>query len=294
MNESEIDLYAYVILFKNKWKLIVAFALLFGAVSAYYSLRQTPIYEAKTTILMRSGSSGSISQVNGLASALGINVGRGGSSADDIIGLMKSRVVAEKVLDDMNLTKRIKGWDDPKIDRQSLISAVGGMLLPTGTFGSILEIKTAADDPQLAADLADGFVAAVAYYWNELNFTEAQNKLKYIDKELPRLKDDLSLVEDKVKMAPGTAMSFQGSVQRDYEIYNSVYTMMRKEQESTKLEAAKELPPFAVIDKAVKPTSPSRPKTKLNVTIGLMTGLFLGIFVAIMQEYFAVSSGRRK
>lgn len=288
MNQ-EIDLYAYILLFKNKWKLIVVFTLLFGALSAFYSLRQTPIYEAKTTILMRSGGS-SISQVNGLASVLGINVGRGGSSADDIIGLMKSRVVAEKVLDDLNLVKRIKGWDNPNSDRQGLISAVSGMLLPTGTFGSILEIKTAAPDPQLAADLADAFVAAVGYYWNELNFTEAQNKLKYIDKELPRLKDDLSLVEDKVKMAPGTALSFQGSVQRDYEIYNSVYTMMRKEQESTKLEAAKELPPFAVIDKAIKPTSPSRPKTRLNVTIGLMTGLFFGIFVAIMQEYFAVST----
>ncbi|MFA5034514.1 MAG: Wzz/FepE/Etk N-terminal domain-containing protein [Candidatus Margulisiibacteriota bacterium] len=293
MSQSEIDLYAYVVLFKNKWKLVVIFTLLFGALSAFFSLRQTPIYEAKTTILMRSGGSGgSLSQVSGLASVLGINVGRGGSSADDIIGLMKSRVVAEKVLEDMALTKRIKGWDDPKIDRQSLISAVGGMLLPTGTFGSILEIKTAANDPQLAADLADGFVAAVGYYWNELNFTEAQNKLKYIDKELPRLKDDLSLVEDKVKMAPGTALSFQGSVQRDYEIYNSVYMMMRKEQESTKLEAAKELPPFAVIDKAVKPTVPSRPKTKLNVTIGLMTGLFFGIFVVVMQEYFSVS-GRK-
>lgn len=299
--EDEIDLREYIDVILRKWKIIVVFVIALTVCAFLYAKSQKPVYESSVSILFRTASSSSLSQYAGLASMVGINFSGGGGSSGDLMELLKSKAVAFKVLDDLKLTKRIKGWDNPGIERDSLASAVKGMIKPPKASGSIYEIKAESDDPQLAADIANDYVQALAFYWNELNYSEAQKKLKYIQEELPRVESELKIVEGKLKLSPRSAsgFSFGGSIgvsgiQRDYEIYNSVYTMLRKELESTKLEASKEIPPFSVIDKAVKPDSPIKPKIKLNTMIGFVLGLFIGIFVAFFQEYWEKSGGRGK
>jgi uncharacterized protein involved in exopolysaccharide biosynthesis len=104
-----------------------------------------------------------------------------------------------------------------------------------------------------------------------------------VEADLKRTESVLQLVP---KSSSGFSLSGQSGPQRDFDIYNSVYTMLRKERESAKLEAAKDMPQFSVIDPAEKPLSPSKPKTKQNVMIGLVLGLFSGVFVAFFLEYW--------
>jgi uncharacterized protein involved in exopolysaccharide biosynthesis len=289
---DEIDLREYIDVIVRRWTLIVGVTVIVAILALVFSLTQKPVYESKATILLRSaGGSSSLSQYAGLAGMLGVNLGGGGgSSLGDLTELLKSKAVAAKVLDDLKLTARIKGWDNPKIKRQSLISAVSGYLKLPKMTGNLLELKTEADDPQLAADVANGFIEAISYYWNELNYTQAQKKLRYIQLELPRVERDLKIVESKLRLSPGATTGSilgggQGGLQRDFEIYNSVYTMLRKEYESTKLEASKEIAPFSVVDKAEKPLGKSRPNVKLNVMVGVVLGLFSGVLIAFFMEY---------
>lgn len=297
VNNDEIDLREYLGVLIRRWRVIALLVIIIPIVALLYSLTQSPVYEAKTTILIRSGGSiSSLSQYAGLVGMLGINLSAGGAgNLGDLTELLKSQAVAAKVLDDLDLVHRIKGWDSSKLQRQQLVSAVGGFLKPTKTIGNVVEIKVEANDPQLAADIANGFINALSYYWAELNFTEAQNKLRYIETEIPRVERELKVVEGKLKLSPeGGGPNIlgggQGGIQRDYDIYNSVYTMLRKEYESNKLEASKEIPPFSVIDKAEKPLSKSKPKPKQNVMIGVVIGLFAGVFLAFFQEYWEKSS----
>lgn len=294
-NDDEIDLRDYLEVVWRRRSLIAKITVGFVGLVFILGIMQKPVYESTVKIMMRSGGKSSLSQYSGLAGMLGVNLA-GGSNADDLMELIKSRVVAAKVLDDLNLTKRINDWDNPKRRRSDLISMVSGMVKQPKATGNIYDIKAEAGDPQLAADVANGFVEALSYYWNELNFSEAQKKLKYIETELPRVEKDLRLVEGKLKLIPrantGLSLGGQGGAQRDFDIYNSVYTMLRKELESTKLEAAKEIPPFSVVDKAEKPLGRSRPKLKLNLMIGFVVGLFSGVFVVFFQEYWE-KSGKR-
>jgi uncharacterized protein involved in exopolysaccharide biosynthesis len=73
---------------------------------------------------------------------------------------------------------------------------------------------------------------------------------------------------------------------RELDIQNTVYTMLRKEFESVKLEESKEIPPFSIVDEAVAPEKPSRPRKKLNTVIGFVLGSFLGTFLAFFKEYW--------
>ncbi|OGC08530.1 hypothetical protein A2230_08445 [candidate division WOR-1 bacterium RIFOXYA2_FULL_36_21] len=291
-DDDEINLREYLDVLLKRWVLVVFTAFVFVLFAFFLSVRQKPVYEASATVLLR-GSQSSVSQYAGIAGALGINLSGGGNIAE-LQELLKSKAVAAKVLKDLDLVHRIKGWDDPGIETRTLISSVSGMLLPPDSSGNVLQIKAAAFDPQLAADVANGFVNALSYYWNELNYTEAHKKLDYIKAELPRVEEELKNIEDKLKLVPrgatGFSFSGQSGIQRDYEIYNSVYTMLKKELEATKLEASKELSPFSVLDPAEKPLGRSKPKIKLNLMIGFVVGLFTGVFVVFFREYWKKSN----
>jgi len=293
--EDEIELKEYFAVLQKNWQIIVSSVIIFVLLAFVISKLQPPVYEASTTILLRGSSTGLSSQYAGVAGVLGINLpSGGGGNLGDITELLKSKIIAGKVLDDLKLSTRIKGWDNPKLTRQQLVLMTKGMLRPTKMVGNVVEIKVESNDPQLSADVANGYISALGYYWNESNYTEAQKKLRYIEAELPKAEGHLNLAENKMKLIPRSSyglasISGQGKLQRDYDIYNSVYVMLKKELESTKLEASKEIPPFSIIDQAEKPLFKIKPKVKSNLIVGAVLGLFIGIFASFFKEYWEKS-----
>jgi len=296
--DNAIDIRIYLNVILRRWPVILGISISIVIIAFMLSIMQKPVYEAKATILIRNESSSALSQYAGLAGMLGVNFGKG--NIGDLMELLKSRAVSEKVLDDLKLVEKIQGWNNPQISRNDMISVVNGMVKPPRSVGNLLEIKAEYSDPQLTADIANAYVNALSLYWNKMNYTEAQKKLAYIESELPRVEKDLKSAEKKLKLAPrsltgisfGTQVGISGP-QRDYEIYSTVYIMLRKELESTKLEASKEIPPFSILDPAEKPLVKSRPKTKMDVMMGLFFGLFAGAFTAYFLEYWEKSGNKQ-
>ena len=301
MITDEIDLREYVAVVRKHYKLIIKITLGFTILALLVSFVLPSVYEGKTTILIRnsSSSSSSLSQYSGLASLVGVKLPGAAVTSDDLIDVLQSNSVAEKVLDDLDLVHRIKGWDSTNLERQQLVDRVKKMIRkPKKPNGSVMEFIASANDAQLAADLANEYVIALSYYWNILNITEAQAKIKYITEALPSVNTDLKKIEQKMRFTNSNGLSILSGqstpVQRDYDIYNSVYTMLRKELESSKLEAAKDISPFSVVDKAEKPLKRSSPKIILNTLIGLILGGFAGVFTAFFQEYWEKSGNAAK
>jgi uncharacterized protein involved in exopolysaccharide biosynthesis len=246
-------------------------------------------YEAKVALLLK-GNTGGLGSPSSLAGLLGINMSSTQGGTFPI--LLQSRVVAEGVLEGANLTKRIKGWDSPQTRKQDLISQVQN-LAKFSDKGGLFEIKVVTDDPNLSADIANTYARAGADYWKKMNYTEARKKREYIESQLPRVEWDLKRAEESLKrfslISPST-VNLQGvefgRLQREYEIQNSAYTMMRKEYESAKLDESKEVDPFSMIDPAEPATIPIKPKVMLNFVIGAILGLFGGSFMAFGLEYW--------
>ncbi|MCU0641440.1 MAG: Wzz/FepE/Etk N-terminal domain-containing protein [Candidatus Margulisbacteria bacterium] len=312
--EGEIDLREYIDIARKQWKMIAGFAVGTAMLVLVFSLMQKPIYEAKTTILIRTsggGTGASLSQFAGLAGLAGISLPSGGGSMQDLTDILQSQVVAARVIDNLNLKERIKGWDDPRRSNQESILAVQGMLKKPKTTNNLIELRVEYTDKELAAEIANGFTDALSDLWNKLSYTEAKRKKEYIESQLPRVEQELKTSEQRLKsftlLSPrsggGGSTSLLGAISasqsqgleiarlsRELDIANSVYTMLRKEYESVKLEESKEIPPFSIIDKAVKPEKKSKPKTRQNVMIGLVLGLSSGVFLAFFQEYWEKSA----
>ncbi|NQU17098.1 MAG: hypothetical protein HQ564_03440 [Candidatus Saganbacteria bacterium] len=290
MNE-EINLLDYVNTILKHWKIIILIALVTTIFAFVTTKREQPLYQSKTTMLVRLGGGSINSKLAGLA---GIKVSSG--PADDFIEVLQSRAVALKVLTDLKLRESIAGWDDPKIDDHILASSVAGMLKPPKQSGNLLELTVVHTDPKLTAKIVNAFIDSLSFYLNKLNYTEAKKQREYIEKQLPRVEENLMQVEQKLKdytLLSGASSSKSPAagitvmrLNREFEILNEVYVMLRQEYESVKLEESKEIDPFTILDEAHVPKSPFKPNVRLNVLIGLILGLFFGVFIAFMWEYW--------
>lgn len=293
MSNDDLSLRDYVEVVQKRWKTVLVVTLVVVLFVLIATLRQPKTYDAKISILLRSGGSGTASQMAGLASLAGIDVVSGGGDRGDLASLLQSKVVAEKVVKDLKLRERIKGWDDPAYSDDKFAPAVLGMLQKPEEEGNLLGLRVEYTDPVLVAEIANAYADALSYYWNKLNYSEAQKKKEYIEAQLPRVERELAEVEGRIKRftmlgVNPTSIELK-RLEREFEIQNTVYTMLRKEYETVKLEESKKMSPFAVIDRAVVPERPFKPRVKFNLQVGLMLGLFSGVFIAFMQEYWSRS-----
>ena len=65
-----------------------------------------------------------------------------------------------------------------------------------------------------------------------------------------------------------------------------VVELLTTQLERVKLDEARELPTITVLEPAVVPGSPSQPRVKLNLLLGVVAGLFGGSMLAFVATYF--------
>ncbi len=103
IKEILIKIKEFRILIFSKWKQVVLFGLLGGILGFTYAWFQKPKYTADLTFALeeKSAGSGGLGAYAGIASQFGIDIGGGGGGAftgDNMLELMKSRLLIEKTL----------------------------------------------------------------------------------------------------------------------------------------------------------------------------------------------------
>ncbi|MFA4905610.1 MAG: GNVR domain-containing protein [Candidatus Margulisiibacteriota bacterium] len=287
--EDEIDISKYLKILAPRWNLILVIVVVSSLIIGWPSLSKKNSYAAKAALLLK-GNTATLGSQNALTALLSVNITPREGGTFPV--LIKSRAVAEYVLDGANLAKRIKGWDSPKVRKQDLVTKVLTMAKFSDNMG-LFEIKVVTDDPVLSADIANAYARAGAEYWQKMNYTEARKKREYIESQLPLFERNLKSAEEALKrfsmIAPALSdlqgVDF-GRLRREFEIQNSSYTMLRGEYENAKLEEAKEVEPFSMIDPAEPTSEPIKPKIFLNFVLGAVLGLFGGTLVAFGLEYW--------
>lgn len=72
---------------------------------------------------------------------------------------------------------------------------------------------------------------------------------------------------------------------REVKTQEAIFEQLTKQYEVAKLGEAKDSSSIQVLDEAVAPQKKSKPKRSLIVILSTVTALFLGIFIAFIQEY---------
>jgi uncharacterized protein involved in exopolysaccharide biosynthesis len=372
MNE-EINLLDYWrVLWKRRW--IIAGLCAAAVIAAMLlSLGMPPIYESTATILPPAeGKDG------GLAAALAASGAAGGvggfftgipaNNADLFVALLKSRIMADEVIQRFDLKSRYHA----KLMTDARVRLEGSTKISVSK-EKVIKVTAEDQDPKLAADIANFYVANLDRLNHTLNISKASQNRAFIEKRLVETKVDLGKTEEVLKefqtrnkavsveaqgkAAIEAAAMIQGQISanevqlkvmesylandnpelarqrsnlqelrnqlyllesgkggrgqlpgdrmhpafisvptlaldygrllRDVKVQETLYTLLTSHYEQAKIAEAKDTPTVQVLDPALPAERKSKPSIRLNMTIAGVAGLFAGIFLAFLLEYFA-------
>jgi len=90
--------------------------------------------------------------------------------------------------------------------------------------------------------------------------------------------------ESKLQLLPEKSLQL-ARLERAAKVNENIYLMMREKYEEVRITEAGQIGMVRVIDSAKEPFSPIRPKKKLNLILGAIIGLSLGIGITLLVDY---------
>jgi tyrosine-protein kinase Etk/Wzc len=174
-------------------RLLIFGPILVGLIALGVSFLFKPSYVAKTSIMTPQQQQGTAAAALAQLSALTGGTGAGAgmkSPAELYIGLLKSRTVADRMVNRFNMMTipGVETREDAReiLDRITGISAGRDGLITIGVISHV---------PQLSAATANAYVEELFSLTSRLAVTEAQQRRQFLEKEVAKVKENLVRAE---------------------------------------------------------------------------------------------------
>ena len=295
VNDDEIDLLELLrVLFNHKFSILL-FTLVFGVGAFVIAITTPNTYQAD--ILVSSSEGGGVgsslaSQYGGLAAIAGIDLGSGDTGLESALALLKSRKFIISFINEENLKPVLfpDAWDpeakvwltlppsmisriknalvndaddeilDPKpsdLSAYAEFSAI--MMVSQDKTSSLVTIKVDSEDPVVAANWANKIVVRLNAYLKNEAISQSDQNIRYLEQEIV----DTPLVEFKTAL---------------YELVEA--EAKRKMFANVQKEYA-----LKVIDPAVIPERPIKPKRSLILILGVLLGFMVGCAQGLVRGW---------
>ena len=186
---DEFNLLDLLVAFAKHKKAIIGLPLVAALVAAAYTAFLPPVYTASATLFPAQGQSsmsGLMAQLGGLAAL----APRGKDPNDIYVAMIRSRKVADNLIQRFDLTKVFK------VQRLSeLRERIAGMTTVTSGKDGIITIEVTDGDPKFAADLANAYVDELQKFTSTMALTEASQRRLFFERQLVQAKDNLANAE---------------------------------------------------------------------------------------------------
>ena len=302
-NRDEIDLLEVFLKIWAYKRFIIVFTAVVAIGAIVYSLLADEQYDASTKLYKKTSEGQSASRLQGLAAQFGMGGAIGGTSEFNIKDLLASRRINKKIIykawknekfnEPVNL---IEYWEiEGESKEEKFLSAYNSLkdkiTVNKDEETQLITITVMMGEAQLAADVANYITTLIEEYVHNEQKTTTKQNLQYIEKRLETIKKELTKAEEELKRfresnrviqsSPGLQMEL-GRLQRKVTIKQEVYLTLQKEREMAEIELVKETPVINVLDDAMKPQYPSKPKKKLIAIVGAFAGFFLSLLIVVM------------
>ena len=302
--EDEINLLEYWQVIWKRRKLIGYIVAATVVLTAVYSLTMTNIYQARAVITPVGAKDGS---GGGLAASLAQQFGGlpgiampGSSAATEIVNLLKSNILREKVIAQHNLMPMLfsSQWDAKQ--QRWKASEDGFSLNPLAWVSSLIKLVT----PTAGAwkkqpgvpDTWDGIrqlnkLVIINYNMKENSITvtgdfrDPEIAAKLVEYFLEALTDHMSSEARRVALTNMKYLESQLGVTADPFIKQKIYNLIAQQIETSMMAEVKENFAFKITDPPKAPDLKIKPKRAQMVMIAFIMALFMGVFVAFFLEY---------
>ena len=299
--------------------IIITPTILCALMVIYILLFAKPVYTS-TAKIMSSSSGGGASQAVGLAAQFGIDISTGQSEQKWVYPeIINSRTLARSMLNrkfDTNefgpqkklLQILTYGNGDQEVGIDTLeIMAVDNFLsmidvsedLQTG----ILTLNINASEPNLAAEVNHALIQELDAHQKEYNKSKANDAKQFIqeriidvEKELMSAEENLRVFRDRnrrIENSPALQLD-QQRLSREVTVLTGVFTTLKQQLETTKIEQVKESDYVIILDAPEIPLKRSKPKKRQMVILAGMLGIGLGLILAFARQYIANAEKEKK
>jgi len=273
-----------------------------------------PVYTS-TAKIMSSSSGGGMSQAVGLAAQFGIVMPAGQSETKWVYPeIIKSRTMARAVLkqkfdtNEFGLQKNLLqiltyGNNDPQLGLDTLeIMAVDNLLgmidISENIQTGILTLNINASEPIFARDLNQVFIEELDTHQRKYNKAITSDTKQFIEerildteKELMVAEEDLKVFMDRnrrIENSPALQLEKQ-RLGREVTVLTGVFTTLKQQLETTKIEEVKESDYVIVLDPPETALYYSKPKKRAMVILAGILGIAFGVAIGFFREYLGNS-----
>ena len=255
---GSVELRDYLTVFKRQLALILAIMVLGAAAAAAYSFRRTPVYDSTSTVLVR---------------AITTNAFDPGQRIDQQLNMFNQRQLAQSEPVAAVAAKSLETTATPT----QLLEHVR-VDVPANS--QILRVHYSDTVPLTAQRGADAFAKAYLAFREADARTQASTSQRSIQKDVARLQKDASAAEKAISDPNADSNARQAAQARLTSINNRLQPLLAQLNGFLSLDFT----PGTVIAAADLPGSPASPNHRLDVGIGLLVGLFLGVVLAFVRD----------
>ena len=110
-----------------------------------------------------------------------------------------------------------------------------------------------------------------------------QGQLRALDEELRGQRSVQGGLDSALLRIPAADLEY-GRLRRNVDVLSQLHTLLQTRLKEAEIAEAVEAADIQVVDLAVMPMAPIRPRPRANLLFGLVAGLVLGLVVALMRE----------
>jgi len=269
VEDDEIDIVELLLILKKRFKWILGSTIIFVIGALLYIIAATPIYRTEASLLpIAIKSLGEFIQIN-LTPPLPV--------------ILKSRSVESKVIQKLNLIPLLVNKDEIRTNDEKKILNIAidkfDKLITTTKDRNSKVVHLYVEvpkNPELSYQIAKTLLSETAKEANKLKNAAIQPLLKSLKKEIEKIQKYLE------KNKNTSNIDFLKAL---WESYTSKYNYLL---------SLKNTPPFQIINPPYVPIKAYKPKKLLILTVAILTGFFLGIFLAFFVEWLESVKNRLK
>ena len=273
-----------------------------------------PVYESTAKIMSSSSSTGG-SQSSGLAAQFGINLPTASSETVWVYSeIIKSRTLARSMLKRKFDTEKYGsqkpllqvltyGDSDPKYGKDTLeLLAINNFIKMIGLSedktSGIYTITLSASEPKFVKNLATALIEELDAHQRDYNKARTIETRRFIESRISDTRIELEIAEEDLKNFNNRNRRIENSpalqlerqrLAREVSVLTGVFTTLKQQFETAKIEEVKESDYVVVLDPPEIPLTRSKPKRKRMVVIAGICGIFFGIVIGLLKEYFKYS-----
>ena len=269
-----------------------------------------PVYKSTAKIMSSSSGAGGISQAAGLAAEFGINISPGQSEPNWVYPeIIKSRTLARSMLkrkfdtNKFGMQKSLLqiltyGNEPPSIGLDTLeIMAVDNFLGMIDVYEdlstSILTLSIYASEALLAAEINQALIEELDSHQRQYNKTKTSDTKQFIEERIIEIEKELNIAEEALRDFTTRNRRIENSalllleqqrLAREVTVLTGVFTTLKQQLETTKIEQVKESDYVVILDSPETPLVKSKPNNKLMVITSGIMGIMLGIIIGFIRE----------